>query len=112
MRIRHRIPSIFNLSMVDVLCCALGCVPLLWLVNLRQAREEKDRSGITQQELETAQVQLATLEKEAASLKTKLDDARRSESATFEQLMALAAEAGEIRALLHKAEQQWDSARA
>ena len=36
MRVRHRIPSIFNLSMVDVLCCALGCVILLWLLNLRQ----------------------------------------------------------------------------
>ncbi len=33
MRVRHKIPSIFNLSMVDVLCCALGCVILLWLIN-------------------------------------------------------------------------------
>jgi predicted nucleic acid-binding Zn-ribbon protein len=38
MRVRHRIPSIFNLSMVDVLCCALGCVILLWLINLREAK--------------------------------------------------------------------------
>ena len=35
MNVRHRIPSIFNLSMVDVLCCALGCVILLWLFYLR-----------------------------------------------------------------------------
>ncbi|HEV8058558.1 MAG TPA: VWA domain-containing protein [Gemmataceae bacterium] len=39
MRVHHRIPTIFNLSMVDVLCCALGCVILLWLLNLRDARE-------------------------------------------------------------------------
>jgi predicted nucleic acid-binding Zn-ribbon protein len=39
MRVRHRIPSIFSLSMVDVLCCALGCVILLWLLNARQHEE-------------------------------------------------------------------------
>ena len=39
MRVHHRIPTIFNLSMVDMLCCALGCVILLWLLNMRDARE-------------------------------------------------------------------------
>jgi myosin heavy subunit len=42
MRVRHRIPSIFNLSMVDVMCCALGCVILLWLINLREAKQHED----------------------------------------------------------------------
>ena len=42
MRVRHRIPSIFNLSMVDVLCCSLGCVILLWLINLRDAKQHQD----------------------------------------------------------------------
>jgi hypothetical protein len=45
MRVRHRIPSIFNLSMVDVLCCALGCVILLWLLNLRQAKQYEEDAG-------------------------------------------------------------------
>src|SRR5271165_2230129 len=44
MRVRHRIPSIFNLSMVDVLCCALGCVILLWLLNLREAKYHQDNA--------------------------------------------------------------------
>jgi hypothetical protein len=44
-RVHHRIPSIFNLSMVDVLCCALGCVILLWLLNLREAKEHEDTAG-------------------------------------------------------------------
>jgi hypothetical protein len=44
MRVRHRVPSIFNLSMVDVLCCALGCVILLWLLNLRDAKNHEDRA--------------------------------------------------------------------
>jgi von Willebrand factor type A domain len=45
MRVRHRIPSIFNLSMVDVLCCALGCVILLWLINLRDAKDHTDSAA-------------------------------------------------------------------
>lgn len=46
MRVRHRIPSIFNLSMVDVLCCALGCVILLWLFFMREADEEQRAHGL------------------------------------------------------------------
>ncbi|HTU90616.1 MAG TPA: VWA domain-containing protein [Gemmataceae bacterium] len=42
MRVRHRVPSIFNLSMVDVFCCALGCVILLWLINLREAKHHEE----------------------------------------------------------------------
>jgi hypothetical protein len=42
MRIRHKIPSLFSLSMVDVLCCALGCVILLWLLGARQVEEDAD----------------------------------------------------------------------
>src|SRR3954463_15081187 len=45
MRVRHRIPSLFSLSMVDVLCCALGCVILLWLLNLREAQEHEDNAS-------------------------------------------------------------------
>ena len=61
MRVRHRIPSIFNLSMVDVLCCALGCVILLWLVNLREAKEHEDTAAAQSRRsaelLETAQAE-------------------------------------------------------
>src|SRR5262249_20313344 len=45
MRVHHKIPSIFTLSMVDVLCCALGCVILLWLINLREAKQHEDTAS-------------------------------------------------------------------
>src|SRR5262245_29155167 len=51
MAARHRIPTIFNLSMVDVLCCALGCVILLWLLNLREARQRAEAAGQTSDQL-------------------------------------------------------------
>src|SRR5205807_1575353 len=55
MQTRHRTPTIFNLSMVDVLCCALGCVILLWLLNLREAKEETVTAGKTLERLTAAQ---------------------------------------------------------
>ena len=63
MRVRHRTPSIFSISMVDVLCCALGCMILMWinksdeneataknLVNLSarlKTTEEKEKRRLT-----------------------------------------------------------------
>lgn len=48
MRMRHRVPMVFTLSMLDLFCCALGCVTLLWLVNQREAMmRTRDNSGLT-----------------------------------------------------------------
>jgi hypothetical protein len=55
MQTRHRTPTIFNLSMVDVLCCALGCVILLWLLNLREAKERAARAGESNEKLKITQ---------------------------------------------------------
>jgi hypothetical protein len=40
MQSRQRIPTIFSIYMVDVLCCALGCVVLLWQVYYQDAEEQ------------------------------------------------------------------------
>jgi von Willebrand factor type A domain len=72
MRIRHRIPSIFNLSMVDVLCCALGCVILLWLVNLRDARDRAEAVGQTNQLLATTQASLDESTRKATELTARI----------------------------------------
>jgi hypothetical protein len=60
MRVRHHIPSIFSLSMVDVLCCAMGCIILLWLL---KAKEQED-SAEEQQRVNTALLDEARAEKE------------------------------------------------
>jgi uncharacterized coiled-coil DUF342 family protein len=113
MRVRHRIPSIFSLSMVDVLCCALGCVILLWLMNLRVAREHEDEAAQQKQKaarlLEDTQAQrdqvaaqlrkvsaerdeaygrYYTLEKEFAVLKQVRDDLRSKIEALASRLEA------------------------
>src|SRR5260370_20187642 len=95
MQIRHRIPTIFNLSMVDVLCCALGCVILLWLLNLREARERAKTVGETSQQLKSVQSHLdetATALQAARSERdlTRRDlDAARSQLATLGEQIAL-----------------------
>src|SRR5262245_28748350 len=87
MRIRHRIPSIFNLSMVDVMCCALGCVILLWLVNLKDARQRALLASETDQALTLARserdqlrAELNDLTRRAAELRDDLDRATQRES--------------------------------
>jgi hypothetical protein len=47
MRVRHRTPSIFSITMVDVLCCALGCMILMWINKSSElAASEKDFSNV------------------------------------------------------------------
>jgi hypothetical protein len=75
MATRHRIPSIFTLSMVDVLCCALGCVILLWLLNLRQARQSGSELTDTQKWLEEEKLALRAKRAEAEELTSKLASA-------------------------------------
>src|SRR6516165_1204138 len=97
MRTRHRIPSIFNLSMVDVLCCALGCVILLWLVNLKDARQRALLASETDQAL-TAAIS------ERDQLRTDLDEQMRRVTSLQADLDAAAKRGAEIRTSLQSAE--------
>ncbi len=89
MRVRHRVPMVFSLSMLDVFCCALGCVTLLWLINQREAMLRlRDASNltanldITRAELKKLQGEYATavterdrISDKATRLRTELDEA-------------------------------------
>ncbi len=74
MRVRHRIPTIFNLSMVDVLCCALGCVILLWLFNLHDARQRAVTVGETTERLRDTQAHLDQTTSQLQSVLHERDD--------------------------------------
>jgi len=73
MRVRHRIPSIFNLSMVDVLCCALGCVILLWLVNLREAKYHEDSAEEEHRRITLELADIRADRDKAVTLRTQLE---------------------------------------
>ena len=51
MRHRHRTPSIFSMSMLDVLCCALGAVILLMLLNFVTAYNKAQALSVSEKEL-------------------------------------------------------------
>lgn len=72
MQTRHRIPTIFNLSMVDVLCCALGCVILLWLVYFKEAREKASNAGQSSKELVATKARLQSISTELTSAQQSL----------------------------------------
>ncbi len=85
MRTRHRIPAIFNLSMVDVLCCALGCVIFLWLVNMREATRRARAAGETGAQLAATRESL-TVSKSAENQLQLLLESTRSERDRAQQL--------------------------
>ena len=88
MRLRHKLPNVFGLYMVDVLCCSLGCVILLWLFNdyksnlLNRDLEAKarDLARLTEEQIQrtrdlaTAREALAKREAEAKIMAATLDD--------------------------------------
>ncbi len=69
MRTRHRIPSVFNLSMVDVLCCALGCVIFLWLLKTREATDQARQADTTAHQLAKSRDRIAALNKDLEALR-------------------------------------------
>jgi hypothetical protein len=93
MRTRHRIPTIFNLSMVDVLCCALGCVILLWLLNFREAKRRAAAAGQsnvalnqTQSKLDQTRSQLDQSALDLADLRAQFTALERQADASSAQL--------------------------
>ena len=78
MRTRHRIPSLFTISMLDVFCCALGCVILLWLWNDRRAKAGMEATDKTRQELESTERELADASSLLGSLRDDLAASQRT----------------------------------
>src|SRR5262245_33421331 len=84
MQVRHRIPTIFSIYMVDVLCCALGCVVLLWQLYHYESEEQSARAReslasehAANDKLTRAQLAISSLHSEVEGLKVALDAARK-----------------------------------
>src|SRR5262249_25613051 len=94
---RHKVPTIFNIYMLDVICCALGCVILLWQVSHQEAEDQtaaankqsaaaksSQAEAIKQeanavkarQQFEQAQTDLLSASKDVVSLQSKVSDWR------------------------------------
>lgn len=102
MRVHHKTPSLVSMWMLDVFCCALGCVTLLWLLNTKQA-------GATVEDLTRARTELT-------AARADLDTTRLRLNAEVQELTGklLAAEADrdDLTARLGVAEGEARAARA
>src|SRR6516164_6458041 len=85
MRTRNRIPMIFTLSMMDVFCCTLGCVILLWLVNQREAMLRTRAASQVSEKLTVS-------EQKRGQLNNLLDDLDRQLAAAKSDLKTRAAD--------------------
>jgi hypothetical protein len=84
MKVRHKQPTLVSMWMLDVFCCALGCVTLLFLLNSRMASDEAAANR-------TALIDLKTKERLLAAKITELHETRlklNSESEAHERLSA------------------------
>lgn len=90
MRVRHRTPSIFSISMVDVLCCALGCMILMWLVSAQRASDGDESGKRIQLDLKSARDREEELKKLLASVTVERD--RKSKTLTELQAQATSLE--------------------
>ncbi|MBN9121531.1 MAG: VWA domain-containing protein [Planctomycetes bacterium] len=89
MRVRHKPPTLVSMWMLDVFCCALGCVTLLFLLNSRMA-------GDAVQASRAAQLDLATADQRLAASITALETTRLKLNAEEEERGRLAASVTEL----------------
>src|SRR5436305_14770003 len=73
MRIRHKTPTLVSMWMLDVFCCALGCVTLLWLLNTRQAGDQTVAARSAIERLDQTRVELSDTVRRLAGLNVEAD---------------------------------------
>src|SRR5947209_355430 len=86
MKTRHKIPAVFSIYMVDVLCCALGCVILLWQLYHHDAEEQtaandeiRKKNDEIRKNLEDAHLAIGSLNSQVDSLKVTLDAGKKKQ---------------------------------
>ncbi len=85
-------PTIFSIYMVDVLCCALGCVILLWLINFREAKNRAAAVSETVKRLTDTKSDLALANSELAGLRAALTNTSKREQDLQNRLQILLAD--------------------
>jgi uncharacterized coiled-coil DUF342 family protein len=86
MRHRPKPPTLVSMWMLDVFCCALGCVTLLWLLNTREAGEQARRAGSALDTLRQTESDLKSKQAELLATTAEFDKTRRQLNADLEEL--------------------------
>ncbi|QJW95493.1 VWA domain-containing protein [Frigoriglobus tundricola] len=89
MRVRHKPPTLVSMWMLDVFCCALGCVTLLFLLNSRMATDAVQANR-------TALLDLESTDKRLAAALTSLESTRLQLTGEVQERGTLAARVTEL----------------
>ena len=108
MRIRRRPPSLVSMWMLDVFCCALGCVTLLWLLSNRAAQEEAARN---RQSVELLAATEADLRRARSEAEASAATARRERDSLQAQVAAAVEERDTLKPRLAASERDLVAAR-
>jgi len=73
MRVRHKQPTLVSMWMLDVFCCALGCVTLLFLLNSRMAGDEAEKNRAALVDLAESRKKLTTALTDLEATKLRLN---------------------------------------
>lgn len=127
MRVRHKPPTLVSMWMLDVFCCALGCVTLLWLLNTRQAGDQAvaNQSALTDLTKAKADLKLALttldstklrltsevqqLTTQLAAVRTEKDDTARRLGIARDEAKSAAAQLDATKTALNAAEAKLDA---
>ncbi len=74
---RSRTPTIFSIYMLDVICCSLGCVILLWQANHQKLQESEESNLASSQEIVNLKLDQEAQRALIQTLNLDLDDARK-----------------------------------
>src|SRR6516165_9260453 len=74
MRLRHKQPTLVSMWMLDVFCCALGCVILLLLLKMREANITAEEATNVSSERDDLQYQLLDSEINNSALVSEVLD--------------------------------------
>ena len=86
MKLRPKPPSLVSMWMLDVFCCALGCVTLLWLLNTREAGVQAARSEAALESLAATETDLSSVRSDLVSTRDDLDQTRLALNAEIDDL--------------------------
>ncbi len=67
------VPTVFSIYMLDVICCALGCVILLWQLKYDEADQQADLARRAEQEARLAQDNWRKASTEVTSVTAEID---------------------------------------
>ncbi len=111
MLLRHKVPTIFNIYMLDVICCALGCVILLWQVAHQEAEQQTDAAVVARQKHEKARDDLLSASSDVTHLQAALADWQKKHDRLAKSLTLSEQEREDARKLAIARQQSLDKTR-